>query len=99
RDGPRVLELEPEPSRRPGARAHHPGVEEHHEAALGGLLPERVEALVVRVERLPSGIELADAAQAELLVHPADLVLRDLPLMRVDRAEADEDVRVLAHGG
>ena len=70
-------------------------VQQHGEGVFGGVTPERVEELIVRVE---AGVhrQQLDTLHAELLV--AALHLRLPAVLRgVDGEEADEAVRILRH--
>jgi DNA-binding IclR family transcriptional regulator len=89
----RVLQPHPAAAPHPRADAGLPGVEDGWDAGLLDGRVERVEAHVVRVERLRRGVEL-EPLDAVLPHQPADRPQGDLVAPRVDAAEGDEDVGV-----
>src|SRR5579884_1047237 len=94
-DRPGVLELVAHTAARARARAHHAGVEQDRQLALGAFLPYRVEALVVSMEQLAAGVDLTDALHAQLFVASLDLVHGALAKPGLDHAERDKHVREL----
>ena len=86
----RVPQLDPATARpsRPDARGAR--VKQDNQPQLLRLLPERVEAPVVRIERLCRGVEL-QALEAEIL-HPLGFLHGGRALPRIDVAEGREGV-------
>ena len=94
-DRPRVVESLAAAAGRTGAGGHHAGVKQHRDVQAGGGVEELRKAPVVGIELLPARVELG-ALEAQLAHRPLELAHRQLALPRVDAAEADEDVGVLA---
>src|SRR6478672_2933964 len=92
-----ILELGSAPSRGAGAGGRQATVKKHRQSLLLDLFPEGIEAQIVGEKMLPRRIEFTDSMESQLFLAAADLLERQLSLPRIDNAEAQKYVRVLAH--